>query len=142
MKSISIRQFIPSDAADCVRIFDRAWNSGHPYAPRRIDLASFEVETSGETLLIAEVDNRVAGFVSVYLPQTFVHHLYVEPSLQGRGIGKALLTNAVALTGGQASLKCQTRNADAISFYRRLGWRDGETGESEFGPWIRLLSPG
>jgi GNAT superfamily N-acetyltransferase len=70
-----------------------------------------------------------------------VHHLYVDPSRQGRGIGKALLAAARALAGGQASLKCQTRNVDAIAFYRRLGWRDGETGESEFGPWMRLLSP-
>lgn len=141
MTPATIRAYAPSDSPACIRIFDLAWHSGHPYAPRRIDLASFEAETKGETLLVAEVGNRIVGFVSIYLPQSFVHHLYVDPALQGRGIGGALLAQAVALAGGQASLKCQTRNGDAVAFYRRLGWRDAEQGESEFGPWIRLLSP-
>ena len=45
------------------------------------------------------------------------------------------------LAGGRASLKCQLRNPGALAFYRRLGWRDGETGEGEAGPWVRMRFP-
>ncbi len=98
-------------------------------------------ETRDERLLVAEADGAVVGFVSLYAPQSFVHHLYVEPAFKGRGIGRALLARAVALAGGRASLKCQLRNADALAFYRRLGWRDDETGDGDAGPWVRMVSP-
>jgi ribosomal protein S18 acetylase RimI-like enzyme len=140
--SIVIRAYAPADARACTRIFDRAWHAGHPYAPRRIDDAEFASNTRGESILVAGLRGfGVAGFVSVYEPRNFVHNLYVEPNLQGRGIGKALLARAVAMLGGRASLKCQTRNAGALAFYRRLGWMLGEEGGTEPGRWIRLRVP-
>ena len=139
---VFIRRYAPPDAHACVGIFDRAWHSGHPYAPRVIDLATLAVETKDETILIAELDGAVAGFVSVYRPESFVHHLYVDPARQGQGIGRVLLERAVALAGGRASLKCQTRNRRALAFYRRLGWIEVTAGTSEFGPWVAMRSPG
>lgn len=139
--AVSIRPYAPADAPACASIFDRAWHSGHAYAPREIGLATLEAETMGETILIAELDGAVAGFVSVYLPESFVHHLYVDPVRQGHGIGPLLLERAVALAGGRASLKCQTRNARAIAFYHRLGWVEVTAGTSEFGPWVAMRSP-
>ena len=68
--------------------------------------------------------------MSVYEPASFVHNLYVEPEVQGAGIGKALLARALALTGGKASLECQSRNPQALAFYRHLGWTPGEEGET------------
>jgi ribosomal protein S18 acetylase RimI-like enzyme len=137
-----IRPYIPADAPACVAIFERAWNAGHPYSPRTINAADFAAETADETILVAEDERgHVLGFVSLYKPECFVHHLYVDPAHARNGIGKALLAAAVALAGGQASLKCQTRNAGALAFYRRLGWSDGETGDSDAGPWIRMLGP-
>ena len=142
MQAIIIRAYTPADAEACTRIFSRAWHSGHPYAPRRIEFAEFIANTRGETILVAELSGySVAGFASIYQPEKFVHNLYVEPDLQGRGIGKALLAHAVALVGGRASLKCQVRNAGSIAFYGHLGWTAGEEGDAEFGHWIRLHCP-
>jgi GNAT superfamily N-acetyltransferase len=142
MTNIAIRPYEPTDAEICARIFDRAWHSGHPYAPRRIDLGEFRAHTRNETILVAEAPEQgVVGFVSVYEPASFVHNLYVEPEVQGGGIGKALLASALALTGGKASLKCQSRNPQALGFYRHLGWTPGEEGETELGPWVRMHSP-
>ena len=138
---ISIRLFTETDAAECARIFRDAWHSGHPYAPRDIGLAEFRAETSGETVAVAAGRGRVVGFTGIYLPSSFVHHLYVDPEWHGRGIGRALLAAAVAIAGGRATLKCQQKNPDALSFYRRLGWTEGETGDSEVGPWVMLHSP-
>jgi GNAT superfamily N-acetyltransferase len=138
---ISIRAFAPADTERCVRLFDRAWHAGHPYAPRRVDRAAFAAETKGEEVLVAVTAEGIAGFVSLYAPGRFIHHLYVDPDLQGRGIGRALLDRAVKLAGGRASLKCQLRNARAIRFYRRLGWREADTGGDEDMPWVRMLNP-
>ena len=140
--AFSIRAFDPADIELCVRIFDRAWHAGHPYAPRAIDRSVFERETQDETILVTEMpEHGVVAFGSVYLPGNFIHHLYVEPSAHGRGIGKALLARLVEKAGGAVTLKCQTKNPAAMAFYARLGWRPGEPGASDFGPWVRMHSP-
>lgn len=143
MTAFTIRPNKPSDSLACTKIFDRAWHVGHPYAPRVIDAAVFAKETFEEVQFVAVGENgAVAGFVSLYEPQGFVHHLYVDPAVHGRGIGKALLAHAVAKAGGTATLKCQTRNEGALTFYRRLGWVEVAAGVSEFGEWVALRSPG
>jgi len=140
--AFSIRPFDPADADSCIRIFDRAWHAAHPYAPRTIDRAVFERETQEETILVAETPGHgVIAFGAVHLPGKFIHHLYVEPSAHGRGIGKTLLARLVETAGGEATLKCQTKNPAALAFYARLGWTPGEAGASSFGPWVRMHSP-
>ena len=141
MNRISIRPFKPADSGACTAIFDQAWHAGHPNAPRRIDAATLRAETEGERIFVAEAAGQVIGFVSVFEPNRFIHHLYVEPSWQRRSVGAALLEEALRRLGGAATLKCQTGNPGAIAFYCRLGWTPGETGESHIGPWVRLHSP-
>ena len=139
---LSIRLFAEHDAEECARIFREAWHAGHPYAPRNIGLREFRAETKGEMVVVATAQaERVAGFAGIYLQGSFVHHLYVDPELHGRGVGRALLAAAVAIAGGRATLKCQLRNPDALAFYRRLGWTEGEAGDSAVGPWVMLHSP-
>ena len=142
MTPVTIRSYAPSDIPACVGIFDRAWHAGHPYAPRPINKTVLAAETTDETLFVA-VDERdtVIGFVSVYLLQSFVHHLYVDPSQSGHGIGTELLAHALAAAGGSATLKCQTGNERALRFYRRLGWVEVAAGVGEFGPWVAMRSP-
>ena len=102
----------------------------------------FERETFGEAVLVAvDPDQGPVGFVGIYRADRFVHHLYVDPDRHGQGIGRALLDAALGLLGGTASLKCQCANEKALAFYARLGWTEGEVGESENGLWVRLLSP-
>ena len=140
--SIAIRPYAPSDGTTCVGIFDRAWRAGHPYAPRVIDEKAFVTETADEALFVAvDERNTAIGFASIYLPQSFVHHLYVEPAQSSRGIGKKLLAHAVAAAGGSATLKCQTGNERALAFYRRLGWVEVAAGVGEYGPWVAMRSP-
>jgi ribosomal protein S18 acetylase RimI-like enzyme len=142
MIGYTIRAFVAADAKACVGIFDRAWRAGHPFAPRKITDAVFAAETEGETLFVAaDSADDVAGFVSLYAPESFIHHLYVEPRLRNRGIGRALLAHAVAAAGGSASLKCQLGNQPALGFYRHLGWTEIVAGTNEFGAWVTLRSP-
>jgi ribosomal protein S18 acetylase RimI-like enzyme len=140
-EDIFIRPYAPPDVTACVGIFDRAWHAGHPYAPRPIDETVLATETADETLFVAVKCGAVVGFVSIYLPQSFVHHLFIDPSQSGRGIGTKLLAHAVAVAGGSATLKCQTGNERALAFYRRLGWVEVAAGTGEFGPWVAMRSP-
>ncbi len=138
-----LRPARPEDEATLAGIFARSWAAGHPYAPRRIDLAVFRRETAERVLVVAEAPGpALLGFVGVDRPHAFIHHLYVDPAASRRGVGQALLAAGVALAGGRASLKCQLRNERALAFYEALGWQRGETGASDGQPWVRMLSPG
>jgi ribosomal protein S18 acetylase RimI-like enzyme len=63
---------------------------------------------------------RVAGYCA--FRDGWVEHLYVEPPAQGRGLGSALLNQAMV---GQSHLKLWVfqKNTPAIGFYSRHGFR-------------------
>ncbi|MDJ0391419.1 GNAT family N-acetyltransferase [Roseomonas sp. E05] len=52
-----------------------------------------------------------------------VLHLYLAPDHRGQGIGALLLKAAADALGPQLSLYCIARNAGALRFYRRQGFR-------------------
>ncbi|MBR4081293.1 MAG: GNAT family N-acetyltransferase [Clostridia bacterium] len=83
--------------------------------------AAYDEETLARTLVYD--DGAVKGFLR--LRGTQVEKLFVEPVLQGAGIGAALLTHAVAL--GADHLWALEKNTRAIAFYARHGFHP--TGE-------------
>ena len=85
-------------------------------------LDDFDRATEGEFVLVATVDEAIVGFVACWLPENFVHSLFVAPDRLRQGIGTALLEAALAWLGRPAWLKCDARNAAAIAFYRARGW--------------------
>jgi GNAT superfamily N-acetyltransferase len=97
-------------------------------------------ETEGELTLVAALDERISGYISIWQPDWFVHHLYVIPAVHGVGIGTALIEHSERLAAPHSlSLKCQTANAKAIGFYSALGFVEtAERGTDEYGAWIRL----
>lgn len=104
------------------------WND-----PARYALADFDAETRGEAVRVADLDDRLAGFVAVWEPDSFVHHLYVDSGLRGRGVGTALLDAALASIRRPARLKCLVRNAAAVRFYRSRGWKKAGSGSDAEG---------
>ena len=52
-----------------------------------------------------------------------LHHLYVLPRWQGRGLGSALLDKAKALSPGHLLLWTFQRNSHARAFYEARGFR-------------------
>ena len=108
--------------------------------------------TAGGTVLVAE---RPSGETLAVIrlgrdperaARGHVYSLYVHPSGQGSGVGRALLTAAEARFRAQglreASLWVFAANAAARAFYARLGWHpDGGTRvEAAYGePELRLV---
>lgn len=141
-EAFTIQPLEPSRAALTAEVFERAWNYAFPDYPRRIAEHDFTWETEGEVVHIAmSRDGQVKGFIAVDLAAAFIHHLFVDPCAHGRGIGRALLNTGVVLAGPRAHLKCALVNERALTFYRKLGWCEGDRGEDDMGGWVRLTPP-
>jgi GNAT superfamily N-acetyltransferase len=139
---VHIRDFDPAqDLEVCQKIYQIARSAAFYWIdPKRFRLKDFSADIKGESVAVAEEFNRgIVGFVGIWTPDHFIHHLYVLPDRQRRGIGKALLDHALAQIGRPARLKCQRQNRNACEFYTHLGWRKGETGYDSIGDWIEFL---
>lgn len=136
-----VRDFAAADADACARILTVAGGvvaAGWP----PIDILEFHRVTEAEAILVAELADRVVGFVTCYRPDRFVHHLYVDPAHWRRGIGRALLAAALGRLDGPAKLKCRQADLDARAFYRSQGWVEHPGGRDDRGPWLWLRENG
>jgi GNAT superfamily N-acetyltransferase len=135
--SLSLRPAEPGDLDACAEVYVAAAAVAFPWVPPAArGPAAFRGSIQDEEIWVAEAPDAIAGFVSIYLPQRFIHSLYVRPDRHRQGIGRALLDRALGRCGGHAALKCQEANRAACQFYLRLGWRPMDWGWSEAGPWI------
>lgn len=99
--------------------------------PLDIKQNDFARDTKGERIWLAEIDNHIAGFISVSESDNFIHHLYVLPNFSDRGIGSELLNTCLKNIGRPAKLKCVSVNTRALNFYKSKGWRSISVGVSE-----------
>ncbi|MET0634555.1 MAG: GNAT family N-acetyltransferase [Chitinophagaceae bacterium] len=104
--------------------------------PEEFRLMDFDDQTEGEQLMVARVDGRVAGFISLWKEDDFIHHLYVDRRYQGQGVGAELLKAGYRKLGPVARLKCLVNNIRAIRFYERQGFIEMGRGGSEHGDYI------
>ena len=99
-------------------------------------LSDFERETDGEYILVALHGELLVGFVSIWVADNFIHHLYVDEKYQNKNIGRELLKTVIDKIGLPIRLKCDENNAKAIGFYTQKGFVEKERGSSENGTYI------
>lgn len=81
-----------------------------------------------DLFLVAEQDERIVGAVMGGYDgrRGLVYHLAVAPEVRRLGLGKALMDEVEARLREKGCLKCYLLvtkdNAEALSFYRELGW--------------------
>jgi GNAT superfamily N-acetyltransferase len=96
----------------------------------------FERDTAGEAIYVSVAeDGNIAGFVSVWMPQSFIHHLYVHPDARGQGVATTLLDFLHGRVPLPWRLKCGQQNTRAASFYLHRGWNlidQVQSGEEPF----------
>lgn len=102
----------------------------------KFKLSDFEKETENEYVLVALADEVLIGFVSVWVADSFIHHLYVDEAFRNQSVGTRLLNAVIEKIGLPVSLKCEEKNTEAVCFYRKKGFIEKERGESEIGTYI------
>ncbi len=125
-----IRAFVEADEDRVVELWDRC-RLLRPWNDPRKDIAR-KLEVQRELFLVGEIDGRVVAVVMAGYEghRGWANYLAVEPELQGRGLGRQMMT---AVERGLAELGCpkvqlQIRqgNLDVVRFYRALGYAEDE----------------
>jgi len=99
----------------------------------------FKAHTQGEHLWLAEAPNgEIAGFMTLWPPDDFIHMLYVSKSWQGRGAGAALLAGLPHWPHNKYRLKCLAKNSRAKAFYRSNGFVVTGSGTSAEGDYEEM----
>ncbi|MCC9016311.1 GNAT family N-acetyltransferase [Flavobacterium lipolyticum] len=104
--------------------------------PSEFQLKDFDRDTRGELILVARHHEVPIGFISIWMKNYFVHHLYVDEQHQGESIGTELLKAAIQKTKLPITLKCLENNSKAVAFYLKKGFFSIERGQSGHGPYI------
>ena len=118
-----VRPALPADAAGLQDLFARSL-LGAAWLPAGVvpDI-DFAQNSQGEAVWVCgEPAGPVLGLIAVYAAGGFIHHLYVAPEAQGRGIGRALVDSLDAWLPRPWRLKCVIANEAARAFYARTGW--------------------
>lgn len=82
-------------------------------------LEDFDRDTEAELVFVAEVEETVIGFISLYVPDNFIHCLFVDALFKGQGAGHLLLEKAKHHLELPMKLKCLSRNTPALAFMKR-----------------------
>jgi GNAT superfamily N-acetyltransferase len=137
--TIELAQSPHGDAGECARIFVEARRKAFHWVDHQLfQLEDFRTQTRGEEVWIARHAGRVVGFASLWLfsGSSFLHHLFVDPGAQRRGIGTLLLERSLQRLSRPATLKCLEANTPARAFYEKHGWKSAERSESSLGPCL------
>ena len=148
-----IRSAIPPDAKAIAQVHIRSWQRAYRdlmpseyldslevTLPQRVSYWTNAIQSGDSTLLVAELDNQVIGWISVGASRDTdaaannageVMALYVLEEHWQTGIGRALwnagLQRLIEQGHSLLTLWVLVRNERAIRFYRKAGWVE-ETG--------------
>lgn len=133
MNTIGIRPLHEGEGEDegehdrIAAIWYRAGRDAYPYLPgwqtMTADLArdvfSRVIVPLGQ-VFVAELDGVPSAFL--VLSGSYIDRLYVDPPVQGRGLGHALLEHARALSPAGLELHTHVQNERARAFYEARGF--------------------
>ena len=137
---LNLRPALPTDQATLADLYLRARRAAFTWRdPGDFQLDDFTRDTEGELIHLAESEHgTILGFLSVWEPENFIHHLVIAPDHLRQGIGQALLADLQQRLPGPFRLKCLVANLPALAFYRRLGWAQIDHGTSDDGDYLLL----
>ena len=136
-----IRRAVPDEIEVCARLYVDIGEAEFHWRPAGFfQVAEFLGYAEAEELWVAETDGAIAGFLSYFAPEHFLHSLYIRRGARGQGVGAALIAHVRAHYGALHSLKVEVPNEGARRFYERLGYAEIGSGATEGVGWIELRS--
>ncbi|TLX11473.1 GNAT family N-acetyltransferase [Rhizobium sp. MHM7A] len=107
--------------------------------PGKFHREDFSAHTNGETIFVCDhADGGLAGFLSLWPEDDFIHMLYIRPEFQGLGAGTALLQALPEWPQHKYRLKCLVKNRRAKAFYLSRGFAVTGNGASPEGDYEEL----
>lgn len=138
----------PEDAEAIVRIQASVWLATYPnetYGITYEDIQGMGLDNSeavrswklqierkpmGQKTFVAKEGGRIVGycFCRRREGESYIQAIYVDLGQQGKGIGRALMGQALAWLGSEkpVSLGVAIYNTDAIAFYKKLGFEKSD----------------
>ena len=130
----TVRRAAPSDVEAMHRI-RLSVNENRLADTTKINEDSYRSYVAAETIWVAEVDGAIVGFAAVDLESRSVWALFVDPSVEGAGVGKTLHNRILRWSqdeGVERLTLSTSAGSRAEQFYRGLGWSDiSRTAEGE-----------
>ncbi len=118
-----VRQYRPGDSEAVSEICRRS-----PQAAQWPKESYDQAHSSGQIILIAELNGQVSGFLVVRIigGEAEILNAAVDPAVRRKGIGTGLLSTAVSSARARNAksiyLEVRESNSAAISFYRQHGF--------------------
>jgi putative acetyltransferase len=126
LTTLELRPARPEDAEELARVAHDSFHAAFAGIMSQAALAqrplAFFVERFGKDwrhVTVALRNSRIVGFSMVR--EGHIDMLFVDPAVQARGVGKALL--AACEAGGARTLESFRDNREARAFYEKHGWR-------------------
>jgi GNAT superfamily N-acetyltransferase len=129
--SISIEPFERKDTPTLAAVWFKGWQSAGIKVEGAITLAELRARipkelSKGWAVFVAKLDDEIVGFSALKMASNTLDQLFVLPSAQGGGIGKALLDHAKSQSPDELILSTAINNLDARRFYEREGFIAGD----------------
>lgn len=126
---IRIAEMIPTDKPALRELFLQIrQQTFHWMDTSKFNISDFDKETDDEHIFVIHFNNTVAGFISFWQRDNFIHHLYIASEFQQKGLGTMLLQTLLEKTTSPVTLKCLKKNKRALIFYEKNGFTKKGTG--------------
>lgn len=125
--SVALRLYAAADADAAIALWQRAWQVAYPQIAFAKRLEWWRARWHNDlvpvaTIVIAERDGAMIGFVTIDEKTGYLDQLVVAPEHWRSGIGRTLLDEAKRLSPEKIELHVNQDNARAIALYAKAGF--------------------
>lgn len=135
---LKLKRAVPADANELTLLAQRIWRIHYPpiigaeqveymlstmHAPAKVA----EQMAGGQTFSFVLDDEKQIGYVATSNPspgELFIHKFYIDPALQGKGIGKKVFEEILQNNPGINTIRLTVNrmNYKSINFYFKVGF--------------------